>query len=77
MEKLLLIYNPNSGTRKSARYLSDVSEIFTSHSFLVTALPTLKRGDATDYVKRFGPDYNFVVVMGGDGTYNEVVSGYV
>lgn len=77
MEKLLLIYNPNSGTRKSARHLSDVSEIFTKHGFLVTALPTLKRGDATDYVRRFGPDYNFVVVMGGDGTYNEVVSGYV
>ncbi len=77
MEKLLLIYNPNSGTRKSARYLSDVAEIFTGSGYLVTALPTLKRGDATEYVKRFGPDYNFVVVMGGDGTYNEVVSGYV
>ena len=77
MEKLLLIYNPNSGTRKSARHLSEVCEVFTEKGFLVTALPTLKRGDATEYVKRFGPDYNFVVVMGGDGTYNEVVSGYV
>lgn len=77
MEKLLLIYNPNSGTKKSARHLSEVAEIFTENGYLVTALPTMKRGDATDYVRRFGPDYNFVVVMGGDGTYNEVVSGYV
>ena len=77
MEKLLLIYNPNSGTKKSARHLSEVAEIFTESGYLVTALPTMKRGDATEYVKRFGPDYNFVVVMGGDGTYNEVVSGYV
>ena len=77
MEKLLLIYNPNSGTKKSARHLSEVAEIFTENGYLVTALPTMKRGDATEYVKRFGPDYNFVVVMGGDGTYNEVVSGYV
>lgn len=77
MEKLLLIYNPNSGTRKSARHLSEVAEIFTESGYLVTALPTLKRGDATEYVRRFGPDCNFVVVMGGDGTYNEVVSGYV
>lgn len=77
MEKLLLIYNPNSGTRKSARHLSEVAEIFTENGYLVTALPTLKRGDATEYVRRFGPDCNFVVVMGGDGTYNEVVSGYV
>lgn len=77
MEKLLLIYNPNSGTRKSARHLSDVAEIFTEGGYMVTAMPTMKRGDATEYVERFGKDYNFVVVMGGDGTYNEVVSGYV
>ena len=77
MKKLLLIYNPSSGTRKSARFLSDVSEVFTRHGYLVTALPTLKRGDATGYVKDFGPDHDLVVVMGGDGTYNEVVSGYV
>ena len=77
MEKLLLIYNPNSGTRKSARHLSEVAEVFTEHGYLVTALPTLKRGDATEYVSRFGHDYNFIAVMGGDGTYNEVVSGFV
>ena len=77
MEKLLLIYNPNSGTRKSARHLSEVCEVFTEGGYLVTALPTLKRGDATEYVERFGHDYNFIAVMGGDGTYNEVVSGFV
>ena len=77
MEKLLLIYNPNSGTRKSARHLSEVCEVFTEGGYLVTALPTLKRGDATEYVERFGRDYNFIAVMGGDGTYNEVVSGFV
>ena len=76
MEKLLLIYNPNSGTRKSARYLSDVAEVFTRSGYLVTTLPTTKRGDATEYVERFAKDYNFVVVMGGDGTYNEVISGF-
>ena len=77
MEKLLLIYNPNSGTRKSARHLSEAAEVFTENGFLVTALPTMKRGDAAEYVKRFGSDYDLVVAMGGDGTYNEVVSGYV
>ena len=77
MENLLLIYNPNSGTRKSARHLSEAAEVFTRNGYLVTALPTMKRGDATEYVKRFGPDYDLLVVMGGDGTYNEVVSGYV
>ena len=76
MEKLLLIYNPNSGTRKSARYLSDVAEVFTRSGYLVTTLPTTKRGDATEYVERFAKDYNFVVVMGGDGTYNEVITGF-
>lgn len=50
-------------------------EIFTDHGFTTTALPTLKRGDAKDYVMEFGPTHDIVVAMGGDGTYNEVVSG--
>ncbi|MBQ1422295.1 MAG: YegS/Rv2252/BmrU family lipid kinase, partial [Firmicutes bacterium] len=77
MKKILLIYNPNSGTRKSARYLSQVLEIFTEHGATTTALPTLKRGDANDYVMEYGPSHDVVVAMGGDGTYNEVVSGLV
>ncbi|MBQ1715652.1 MAG: YegS/Rv2252/BmrU family lipid kinase [Firmicutes bacterium] len=77
MKKILLIYNPNSGTRKSARYLSQVLEIFTEHGATTTALPTLKRGDAKDYVMEYGPSHDMVVAMGGDGTYNEVVSGLV
>ena len=75
MKKILLIYNPNSGTRKSARYLSQVLEVFTSHGCTTTALPTLKRGDAKDYVAEYGPAHDIVVAMGGDGTYNEVVAG--
>lgn len=75
MKKILLIYNPNSGTRKSARYLSQVLEIFLSHGFTTTALPTLKRGDGKEYVIQYGASHDIVVAMGGDGTYNEVVSG--
>lgn len=77
MKKLLLIYNPNSGTKRSARHLSEVTEIFTKSGYLVTALPTTKRGDATEYVKSFSPSHDITVVMGGDGTYNEAVSGYI
>lgn len=77
MKKLLLIYNPNSGTKRSARHLSEVTEIFTKSGYLVTALPTTKRGDATEYVKNFSPSHDITVVMGGDGTYNEAVSGYI
>ena len=66
MKKILLIYNPNSGTRKSARYLSQVLEIFTEHGATTTALPTLKRGDAKDYVMEYGPSHDVVVAMGGE-----------
>ncbi len=77
MKKILLIYNPNSGTRKSARYLSQVLEIFLSHGFTATALPTLQRGDGKKYVIEYGASHDIVVAMGGDGTYNEVVSGLI
>ncbi len=75
MRKLLLIYNPNSGTRKSAKNLSSVVELLTKKGWEVTCMPTLGRGDGTKYAEELGAMFEAVVVMGGDGTYNEVVAG--
>lgn len=75
MKTLLLIYNPNSGTRKAAKNLSTVIEIFSKHGYISTCLATLKQGDAVRYAEKFSGEYDLVVAMGGDGTYNEVVSG--
>ncbi len=75
-KKLLLIVNPCSGRAKMYTELLKVVEILSSADYAVTVYPTKAKGDATDYVSRLSDqDYSIVVVCGGDGTLNEVITG--
>jgi len=76
MKKLLLIVNPRSGRAKMRGELLRVTEIFSAAGYLVTVYPTKARGDATDKVAALKEkDYDLIVVCGGDGTLNEVITG--
>ncbi len=75
-KKLLLIVNPCSGRAKMHTELLKVVEILSAADFAVTVYPTKFRGDATDYVLKLSQnDYDTLVVCGGDGTLNEVITG--
>lgn len=75
-KKLLLIVNPCSGRAKMRTELLGVVEIFSAANYSVTVYPTKNRGDATVKVSTLNEDdYNLVVVCGGDGTLNEVITG--
>lgn len=75
-KKLLLIVNPCSGRAKMHTELLKVVEILSAADFAVTVYPTKCRGDATDYVLKLSQnDYDTLVVCGGDGTLNEVITG--
>ena len=53
-----------------------VTEILSSAGFEVTVYPTKARGDATVRVSNLKNDeYDRIVVCGGDGTLNEVITG--
>ena len=74
--KILLIVNPCSGRAKMRTELLKVVEILSAEDNLVTVYPTKARGDATEFIKQHTDlDYNLVVVCGGDGTLNEVITG--
>ena len=76
IKKLLLIVNPHSGTGKMRTQLLKVVEIFSNADYSVTVYPTKARGDATLKVKSLSnDDYDLIVVCGGDGTLNEVITG--
>ncbi len=75
MEKLLLIVNPCSGQKKARRYLMDIVEIFNRADFEVCVYITAAPGDAQAAVLRYAGQVQRVVCCGGDGTFNEVVSG--
>ena len=76
-EKVLIIMNPCSGTMKANKYLTDIVNIFTVNDYVSTVLTTTKRGDGRIYAKNYAKKVDLIVCIGGDGTFNEVVSGVI
>ena len=75
MKKLLLIINPCSGKKKACRALADIVNVFNRGGYDVTVYATAARGDATATVARRAEEFDLVVCAGGDGTFNETISG--
>lgn len=75
-KKLLLIVNPCSGRAKMRTQLLKVVEIFSAANYQVIVYPTKNRGDATTRAALISQDeFDLIVVCGGDGTLNEVITG--
>ena len=75
MKKMLFVMNPYSGMRKANRYLADIIAMFNRADYEVTVHMTAGQGDATRIVAQRGADADIVVCCGGDGTFNETISG--
>ena len=75
-KKLLLIVNPCSGRAKMRTELLKVVEILSAADYSVTVYPTKDKCDATLKVSTLSEgEYDLIVVCGGDGTLNEVITG--
>ena len=75
MKRLLYIYNPMSGQKTIGNHLSEIVEYFSKKSYFPTVYATQKANDAREKVKEFSKEYEEILVSGGDGTLDEVVSG--
>lgn len=75
METLLFVMNPFSGTKKAAKVLPDILSVFNRAGYKVIAHMTDGVGDAESFVRGNARDADLVVCCGGDGTFNETVSG--
>ena len=75
MKKMLFVMNPCSGMRKGVRYLADIIALFNRADYEVITHMTGSRGDATQVVAAKARDMDLVVCCGGDGTFNETISG--
>ena len=74
-KKMLLILNPRSGKMAGKRQLADVVEAFCREGYVPTVFVTTEPGQAAQLSATYGGKMALVVCMGGDGTFNEVVSG--
>ena len=75
MKKMLFVMNPYSGMRRAVRYLSDIIAMFNRAGYEVITHMTGGQGDATQIVQEIAPRVDLVVCCGGDGTFNETISG--
>ena len=79
MKKAVLIYNPNSGkkTKKKLKMVADLGRIermFKKYEYEVEVFETKYQGHAKEIVTGLD-QVDLVVSLGGDGTYNEVMTG--
>ena len=75
MKKLLFIINPNAGMRKAARMLPEILSVFNRADYDVRVYVTAEAGDATRAVETMAEGSDLVVCSGGDGTFNETITG--
>jgi YegS/Rv2252/BmrU family lipid kinase len=74
--KFVLVVNPQSGKKQSAKILDLVKPIFDSKGAEVSIIRTDFPGHARDLAMSSDLDgYDGFLVLGGDGTFNEVVNG--
>ncbi len=71
----LFIYNPNSGRGKINKYVDYIKKQLEEKFDEVAVRPSAKAGDLTEFAKEACGKYDYLVFSGGDGTFNEVLSG--
>ena len=75
MQKCVLIYNPNSGKGQMLKHLDEFKNILEENKYEVEFIKTEYSKHATEIIKNLDNDIDLVISAGGDGTFNEAVSG--
>ena len=76
MKKAMLIINPTSGGEKSLDYKEKLENKAKEYFEYIETKITEKAKDATAFAEEASKEnYEAVIVFGGDGTVNEVISG--
>ena len=75
MNNMCFIINPRSGKMKLKPVLMDVLQIFNTAGYNVDVKITGHRGHAIEIAESLPGNVDIIVVSGGDGTLNEVLTG--
>ena len=75
MKKMLFIVNPCAGQRRVNRYLVEILDIFNRGGYEVVTYITAQQGDCARIAREKASQVDLVVCAGGDGTFNEMITG--
>jgi len=75
LKKMLFVVNPTAGTRKGPYFLSQIIAIFNRADYDVHTYITAGQSDAARVVLERAKEMDVIVCCGGDGTFNETVTG--
>lgn len=76
-KKLLLIVNLHAGRKEIKNSLDEVIDLFVKNLYIPTVITTQYQNYATEFIKEYGKDYDLIVCIGGDGTFNETLNGVI
>ena len=72
---ILMIVNPKAGKAKISKFTPEIIRNLQKQNYKVITRYTGKDKNAKNIVKDYYEPYDIVLVCGGDGTLNEVVTG--
>lgn len=76
IKEWLVLVNPNAGSRKGKKDWKKISRMLTEHGFDYHSVFTERKLHAIELVPEYiEKGYRKIIVIGGDGTMNEVVNG--
>ncbi|MDW7677738.1 MAG: diacylglycerol kinase family lipid kinase [Bacillota bacterium] len=75
MKKIAVIANPNAGRKMAKQRVEELAEILSQEGAELRIHYTQKNEKTSFTVKELSADADILIVMGGDGTVNEVVNG--
>lgn len=74
MKKCLVIYNPNSGKHQVKKFLPEIEKLLNKKDYEAEFIATKYKGHAIELVEN-ASNVDLVMSFGGDGTFNEVMTG--